>query len=56
MSNKENSNNDSSDQISDEELEELLVKTSRKQIRSDYRRSLGSEAGRRYQDKDLKKE
>ncbi|WP_300606835.1 hypothetical protein [Methanohalophilus sp.] len=47
---------ESKSNISDEELDELLVKTSQKQIRSDYRRSLGSEAGRRYRDKDLKKE
>lgn len=45
-----------SEQLTDEELEELLVRTSRKQIRSDYRRSLGSEAGRRYRDTGLKKE
>jgi hypothetical protein len=36
--------------VSEEELEELLVRTSRKQIRSDYRRSLGAEADRRYCD------
>ncbi|MBP2030030.1 hypothetical protein J2755_000964 [Methanohalophilus levihalophilus] len=46
----------SQESLSDEELEELLVKSSRKQIRSDYRRSLGSEASRRYRDEDMNKE
>ncbi|MFW5987178.1 MAG: hypothetical protein ACOCPU_03075 [Methanohalophilus sp.] len=42
--------NDAEECVSEEEVEELMVRTSRKQVRSDYRRSLGSEASRRYCD------
>ncbi|UGV40389.1 hypothetical protein J7W08_09955 [Methanococcoides orientis] len=34
----------------DEDLDELMVKTARSQIRSDYRRSLGCENSRRCMD------
>ncbi|WP_169818157.1 hypothetical protein [Methanohalophilus halophilus] len=50
MSDVPNHNKDAEECLSDEEVEELMIRTSRKQIRSDYRRSLGSEASRRYCD------
>ncbi|WP_462272956.1 hypothetical protein [Methanohalophilus sp.] len=50
MSGAPNHNNDTEECISEEDVEELMVITSRKQVRSDYRRSLGSEASRRYCD------
>lgn len=36
--------------LDDEDLDELMVKTARSQIRSDYRRSLGCENSRRCMD------
>ncbi|ADE35708.1 hypothetical protein [Methanohalophilus mahii] len=50
MSDAPDYNNDTEECLSEEEVEELMVRTSRKQVRSDYRRSLGSEASRRYCD------
>ncbi|WP_158599157.1 hypothetical protein [Methanohalophilus sp. RSK] len=55
MSDAPNSNNDTEECLSEEDVEELMVRTSRKQVRSDYRRSLGSEASRRYCDINNKK-
>lgn len=37
----------STTKLDDDELDELMVKTAKKQIRSDYRRSLGCENKRR---------
>ncbi|NPE28480.1 hypothetical protein HNV12_11015 [Methanococcoides sp. SA1] len=34
-------------ELTEEELDELLIKTAKKEIRSDYRRSLGCENSRR---------
>jgi hypothetical protein len=36
--------------IDDKNLEDLLCEQCKKQIRSDYRRSLGNESGRRYKE------
>ncbi|WP_440953102.1 hypothetical protein [Methanococcoides sp. FTZ1] len=38
------------EQLEDEDLDELMVRTARSQIRSDYRRSLGCENSRRCMD------
>lgn len=37
-------------ELNKDSLESLLKENQRKQVRSDYRRSLGSEAGRRYKE------
>jgi hypothetical protein len=50
MSDAPTHRNNAEECLSEEEVEELMVRTSRKQVRSDYRRSLGSEASRRYRD------
>lgn len=38
------------EKLDDETLEALLLEQCEKQVRSDYRRSLGNEAGRRYKE------
>ncbi|MCD4820484.1 MAG: hypothetical protein K8R11_00040 [Methanococcoides sp.] len=37
-------------ELTEEELDEMLIKTAKKEIRSDYRRSLGCESSRRCMD------
>lgn len=44
------SENEEHELLDDEELDELMVRTARSQIRSDYRRSLGCENSRRCMD------
>ncbi|WP_198003733.1 hypothetical protein [Methanococcoides burtonii] len=46
MPNKKETDKDTCE-LTEEELDELMVKTAKKEIRSDYRRSLGCENSRR---------
>ncbi|SES97612.1 hypothetical protein SAMN04488587_1810 [Methanococcoides vulcani] len=41
--------------LDDEELDDLMIKTAKSQIRSDYRRSLGCENSRRCMDLKMNK-
>lgn len=44
----DDNNNSEHEEVQKDELEAMMVEKARNQVRSDYRRSLGNEYGRRY--------